>query len=63
MDCLIKTMQDLIEEVVFYGDGNINEDRFLSQEKIDFDGASQVFIDDNCFIFEEDKTEVVSFEE
>ena len=63
MDYLIKTKQDLIEEVVFYGDGNINEDRFLSQEEIDFDEASQGFIDDDDIIFEEDKTEEVSFEE
>ena len=64
MDYLIKTKQDLIEEIDFYGDENINEDRFLSQQEIDFDEASQGFIDDhNDFFFEEDKTEVVSFEE
>ena len=31
MDYLFKIKQDLIKEVVFYGDGNIHEDRFLSQ--------------------------------
>ena len=60
----IKSKQDLIEEVVFYVDANIHEDRFLSQEQIDFDEASQGFIDDgNYIIFEEDKTEEVSFKE
>ena len=63
MDYLIKTNKDLIEEVVFYGDGNINKDRFLPQEEIDFDEASQGFIDDDDIIIEEDKTEEVFFEE
>ena len=51
-------MQDLIEDVGFYGDANISEYRFLSQQEIDYDEASQRFIDDdNDIIFEEDKTE------
>ena len=64
MDLLLKQSKILIEKVVFYGDANINEDQFLSQQEIDFDEASQGFIDDdNEIIFEEDKTEVESFEE
>ena len=56
MDWLIKTKQVLIEEIVFYGDANINEYQFLSQQEIDFDEASQGFIDDNNdIIFEKTK--------
>ena len=64
MNYLIKK-QDLIEEAAFYGDVNINEDWFLSQEEIDFDEASQGFIDDggNDIIFKEDKIDEFSFEE
>ena len=51
MDYLIKTKQDLIDEVVFYGDANINEHRFLSQKEIYFAEASQGFIDDHNDIF------------
>ena len=64
MDYLLKTKQELIEQVVFYGDASINEHRFLSQQEIDFDEASLGFIDDyNDIIFEKDKIEVVFFEE
>ena len=64
MDYILKTKQDLLEQVVFYGDANIYEHRFLSQQQIDFDEASHGFIgDNNDIIFEEVKTEKVSFEE
>ena len=63
MDYRLITKQDLIEEVVFYGDVYFNEHRSHSQQKIDFDEASQGFIDyDNYIIFKENKTEEVSFE-
>ena len=56
IDFPIKTKQDLIDEVVFYGNANINEDRFLSQQKIDFEETFQEFIDsDNDITFEVDK--------
>ena len=56
--------QEFTEEVLFYGDVNINEDRFFSQEEIDFDESSQRFIDaDNNIIFEDDKAEEIDFEE
>ena len=64
MGYLLKTKQALIDEIVVYGDPNINQHRFLSQQEIYFDAASRGFIDtDNDIIFEKDRTKEVSYEE
>ena len=64
MGYLLKSKQALIDEVVVYGDANINQHRFLSQQEIYFDEASRGFIDtDSDIIFEKDIAKEVSFEE
>ena len=54
MDYQLKTKNDLIEEIIFYENTNLNEDQFSSLQEIDFDESLQEFIDaDNYIIFEE----------